>query len=228
MSAKSDPAAEPEACNDDVSDNNEETKDLRKHKTARKPVKCSYCEKRFNSKKSLFIHSKLHNLLQEQNVICERCGGSFRNSKFLIHIEQCERQNLFGPFKCDDGKCTRKYEKYEAFMRHKKWHVEEEKRRKKGKASCDLCGKLFYVGSKMNRHMRVHTHRKAHGCPCCQKRYNSNWNLLQHIKQQHEDNYPSPNLFCCTYCVTTYKTVDKFRDHYEQVHEIYNLPGDGE
>lgn len=195
-----------------------------------KSFECDVCSKSFVNKLAFKVHRKMHTLTKTQDdFMCERCGETFLTlSAFSSHKRRCARENVFGPFPCPFEGCTRILEDHEKLRKHKRYHAVVKSCSKAKKIPCHECGKEFAPGYKMNRHMKLHTKIKEHACPCCSSRYTQRYNLLAHIKQHHVNVFSEsaePNsrsyTFICDLCSDNFSKVDSFRNHYEQVHHIY-------
>lgn len=226
--------------NDDINDqenpgdSNDEDSDDKPLMTKTKPspsttsdIQCDICKIKLKSRKSLLIHRRRHvdpykTISKEEFSICDICGSTFKSINFHKHRKSCEMRSS-GDFKCPE--CSEKFTDYKIFKNHKRLHRVHEKFSKTEKASCDICGKKFHAGFKMKRHMLTHMAIKTYGCPMCQVRYNSSWNMLTHLKKFHEENFPAVRDFRCTLCANTkFNRVCLLREHMETIHGYFNIP----
>jgi hypothetical protein len=216
-----------------LSDNEETQTERLHHEKKSKIFTCELCSKTFENKLAFKVHKKMEEINSrtvKKDLMCEHCGDIFlTSSTFTNHKKKCSEQNMFGPWKCSFENCVRIFDEYEKFKKHKRYHAVMKAQKKMKKDPCTICGKEFSQGYRMSRHMKFHTKEKNYLCPLCPNRYTQNYNLLAHVKQHHSHIYQEtstnsrfsrPN-FICDYCNAHFIKVDSFREHYEQVHNIY-------
>lgn len=93
--------------------------------------------------------------------------------------------------------------------------TEKEKHRKNSKVTrkrcCEICGKFYDSGKKLEYHMNTHTGNKPYKCldNSCEKMFASVYKMRLHFKQCHTDSY----RFECEICAARFKHKSSFKDH---------------
>ncbi|XP_060940213.1 zinc finger protein 2-like [Limanda limanda] len=151
--------------------------------TEEKPFSCSECGKRFNYRCSLSRHMKIHT--GEKQFSCTECGKSFNQSSHLnTHMRIHTGEN---PFSCSE--CGKRFNKGSNLNTHMRIHTG------KKPFSCSECGKRFNQRCDLNKHVRIHTGEKPFSCPECCKKYANRGSLNRHI-MIHTGERP----FSCSEC----------------------------
>ena len=72
---------------------------------------------------------------------------------------------------------------------------------------CGPCGKILHDKGSLNRHMQHHTGNYKHICHKCQKGFNENRHLKDHLRM-HEGKF-----YCCEYCTKRFRGIDSLKRH---------------
>nr|CAH7728743.1 unnamed protein product [Callosobruchus chinensis] len=91
--------------------------------------------------------STISNNQTEKKIICDICGKSYKQRKFLsIHMRVHTGER---PYNCEV--CGRKFSLYSSLHKHRNIHSERKK------FECKVCGKMFNQSSNLNNHLKIHT-----------------------------------------------------------------------
>ena len=92
---------------------------------------------------------------------------------------------------------------------------------------CDYCDKVFYSRKHLDIHLSVHTGKRDHKCPICNRAFVTIWNIWTHMKSKHHarqvKNFSRSNLNTeLEFFVAKYKDFTEFyrmyKEHYEKYH----------
>lgn len=162
---------------------------------------CNICEKRFNVKRLLTLHTEGH--LNPKCPFCDKCFAG--NANLRKHIKSVHDKLKRYKCKICDGmfpflhrlkahmrshtgeqpyKCTicNKCFSLAASLRKHRQAVHEKLRPYK----CEICDHEFFGSIALKIHMRKHTGEKPYKCKICDKCFSLNANLRKHIKAIHE------------------------------------------
>lgn len=141
------------------------------HNTDR-PFKCNLCGNLFKSLDVLKIHRSTHTKLFE----CVKCGKKFRSKTDLsLHVNVVH-------LGIKDHMCERCGEKFLSGTRLR-YHQANSLSLN---LECDVCGKIFCIRQKFQRHVKLHSSTKLHGCNECDLKFLSKKGLCAHVKLDHE------------------------------------------
>lgn len=194
------------------------------------PYQCQLCDEKLKSYMKLSIHMNSH----FPNNVCEICGQSFMNRRSLSMHVQCQHKEK----KCT--KCPAVFLTNGSRIKH----LRQAHGIRNAKRYCNLCNKHFPYAYMVEEH-KIKEHgfkRPICNCPECGKTFSKPLNLKTHIRSVHrkERNYPCPKCelrfftscdkkrhektheelrsFCCTYCVSKFKSKDSWRRHLRRQH----------
>ena len=140
-------------------------------------VECNVCDKKFNSKDAIKLHSRIHT--GEAAVTCPMSNKSITQSSNLkmhlqTHITTNERR-----FKCKV--CGKSFQMKYQMKEHVKCHENARA------YLCHVCGKSFNTLSYIISH--IHTHnggrKKAYRCEICNKSFTGPSTVRQHKMKSH-------------------------------------------
>ncbi|XP_070834206.1 zinc finger protein 271-like [Chaetodon trifascialis] len=117
-----------------------------------KAFKCFECNKEFNQKHQLVLHSRVHT--GEKPFSCDFCGKTFtQNSSRIVHMRQHTGEK---PYFCK--KCRKRF----ASSHHLKHCRGKQNKSTKKSFRCATCGKTFHTDSDLKVHTEVHESWKRH------------------------------------------------------------------
>ena len=169
------------------------------------------CDKTFNTEKLLNAHiSVVHKNYNElAQVICEECGGVFKNKNNLkIHLDHVHKK-VEKKFHCNI--CNKWYSFKVQLKNHKKF-VHEGIREE----VCDKCGKGFFTKCKLKAHLgTVHdVEAFKYNCHLCTKTFGTKYNLDTHVAGVHEK-----VRFECEFCENlSFSQKASLSTHIKRVH----------
>ncbi|XP_063972312.1 zinc finger protein 260-like [Diachasmimorpha longicaudata] len=135
---------------------------------------CKICDKNFESRASLKVHTRLHSLPGEKPFRCKDCGKGFsqlRNYKYHRSIHEGT-----GEFSTTCPECGKSFNDRSYLGSHMKIH------RNRKEYSCGECGKGFNQRVAYNMHVRIHSGIKPHQCEECGKAFSRKMLLKQHFR----------------------------------------------
>ncbi|CAG9861105.1 unnamed protein product [Phyllotreta striolata] len=165
-------------------------KDLRSHKlvvhTDPEVWKflCEYCNKKFPIKSNYDSHMRRHT--GEKNFECHLCHKKFLE-KCVLQRHMKSHTNV-REFRCTE--CQKEYKEKRIMQIHMaKIHgigVGEIKLpSKERKYICHICPKAYYAKNKLTRHLYTHSGEKPFFCTICNKKFNDQSYVKQHMKKTH-------------------------------------------
>nr|XP_026692227.1 zinc finger protein 182 isoform X1 [Ciona intestinalis] len=202
--------------------------------------KCSFCNKKCNSKFELDSHETLH-ILQpiDSNSICYKCllcSYVTPHQEVSLLKKHIMRKHVANEtFQCT--KCSYTCNEKSQLNLHMRKHSQEKP------YLCQLCGFMCKWSSQMNLHQAYHTGLKLHKCPHCQyKSYRAD-TLKIHLKHKHGfartklcdkcgyaatcasafkvhvAGHSKQRPYTCQFCRKTYKTRGNLRAHQRKAHK---------
>ena len=181
-----------------------------------KPYSCNYCEKRFDNRKNLRQHLRVHT--GEKPFQCEVCQKKFS-----------QRGNLFAHRKIHKGVkayhcdiCKKSFIQAIELKRHEKsklhlknlgmWKDPKDSIPKEDyQFSCEHCNEKFLYQTHLKRH-----HCVDYVCSECSESFKFEKMLYFHMKKMHKI---SEESFFCEECGKSFSTLKNFNTHVK-IHEI--------
>ncbi len=141
-------------------------------------VKCSYCPKKFATRKGLKQHLPLHT--GQFPYYCFECQEGFCQKSGWIAHERRKHAEKVPTFRCT--KCAKAFSFARSFERHKRTH--EGKERFTYKFHCKQCNKMFTSKAGLKRHHMMHEGKRWE-CELCPETYATKSGLQRHSKNKH-------------------------------------------
>ncbi|XP_073407343.1 uncharacterized protein [Dendrobates tinctorius] len=148
-----------------------------------KPLKCDYCEKRFNSRTILEAHHRIHT--GKLAYSCPYCEESFSKSSLLA--AHSSKHKEYKPYQCDQ--CEKNFKDESLFNAHKRTHTGEKPHQ------CSKCDNWYPNRNALLVHEQSHLKPKPYKCRHCEKSFNDKALLITH-EGVHTDSKP----YKCTQC----------------------------
>ncbi|XP_017014996.3 uncharacterized protein [Drosophila takahashii] len=139
-----------------------------------KTQKCTHCEMTFSVSSDLELHIRTHT--GHKPFICEHCGKAFRlRSQMTVHVNAIHAQ--IRPYKCD--MCPKDFKRKVHLTDHVKAHLNIRDK------ICNVCGKGFSSCHSLIRHRQIHSEVKKFVCKLCDARFSQFVGLNSHMKRTH-------------------------------------------
>ncbi|KAH8348721.1 hypothetical protein KR084_010103 [Drosophila pseudotakahashii] len=139
-----------------------------------KTQKCTHCEMTFSVSSDLELHIRTHT--GHKPFICEHCGKAFRlRSQMTVHVNAIHAQ--IRPYKCD--MCPKDFKRKVHLTDHIKAHLNIRDK------ICSVCGKGFSSCHSLIRHRQIHSEVKKFVCKLCDARFSQFVGLNSHMKRTH-------------------------------------------
>lgn len=178
---------------------------LKEHETTHqpdRPLQCHICPKDFARYTSFKRHLRTHEPKTE-SFRCEECEKTFvtdrARKEHILASHSKER-----PFKCK--MCPKSYPRASTL-----WAHVQEVHNFRRPFKCEICSRGFSSRYILSRHLLTHEGKKSSHCPHCEKQYESNNYLLQHIAERHPETLETVQR--CQYCGLGYSTDSHYRKH---------------
>ncbi|XP_013397519.1 zinc finger protein 286A isoform X2 [Lingula anatina] len=178
---------------------------------------CDECFKAYNSEQLLKEHKYRVHQLKERHL-CHLCPRSFKHARYLQdHIQDAHIRNKH--YECDE--CHKVVTTAKTLYKHKKTHT--------GKKShtCAYCGKGFFEGPNMRRHVRlIHETNSVERvqCPECDKTFTLKSNLKQHMDAVHNHQF----TYKCSLCHRGFYRRNKLEEHMKSHEPFYVVQPSGQ
>ncbi|MBO9481875.1 C2H2-type zinc finger protein [Salinisphaera sp. G21_0] len=152
-------------------------------RTVMKSFQCNKCEKRFDRKKNLARHIRVHN--GEKPYKCKVCKKNFsRGSNLKVHARTHNGQR---PYKCDN--CDKRFLHRSDLKKHIRIHTGEKPYK------CEVCKMSFSIATSLTNHTRKHTGERPYKCKVCDKSFRLATSLLK-----HKSTHTGEKAFKCEVC----------------------------
>ncbi|XP_011663291.2 uncharacterized protein LOC100889583 isoform X2 [Strongylocentrotus purpuratus] len=187
--------------------------------TLERPFKCETCGKRFRRQSHMERHRLIHSGVKPYS--CDICEKTFtRPDNLNFHRSTHFKNEECEPIPC--GTCGRKYPNVEMFGKHKCMdpataaklpvHLRPKVKRyyigENEEKPCDVCGKVFRSGSRLTRHMLIHSRPNSFKCDVCSKVFNRR----DHLKR-HQLTHSGIRPYGCTQCGKRFVRNDHLQHH---------------
>ena len=189
----------------------------------KKKFKCTQCEFRSWTKKTLTFHIK--NTHSDKRYNCNMCPATYKSKSGFLHHKMKKHNGQFR-FTCDicgagavtQGRlnvhkeshenircpvCNKKLFRRSLLSLHMK-NVHGKRER----LPCDQCGKMFSSSNSLAKHYTLHTGEKKFKCTQCDKRFRNSLSL-----DIHKRHHSGIKEHACTYCDKAFYTATNLQDH---------------
>ena len=160
------------------------------------PYHCDTCPEKFKDWSSMRSHILLEHAVENRKV-CEGCGASFFEGKYLIRHLQSNA--------CSATTDVKKYENAEP-------------------ECCDECGKIFQKSSNLRAHREnvhgIKSKDRNHSCDMCDRKFVSRSGLSRHQNMWHKNNSKDGDGQTCGHCGEKFQSPQYWRIHLQKVHGI--------
>lgn len=165
---------------------------------------------------------EIKNRLPKPVIQCEFCELTFKSISSLDSHRSINHPGK-RPYKCDF--CDKCCKSKRGLTRHIHL-VHVAKTRQRISHICDFCDKAFYHRRHLDIHLSVHTGKRDHKCPICNRAFVTVWNLWTHLKSKYHatqvNKFPKSNLNEeLDFFVTSYKNFTEFYRKYKKHYEKY-------
>ncbi|XP_075683987.1 uncharacterized protein LOC142652240 [Rhinoderma darwinii] len=161
-----------------------------------KPLKCNYCEKRFNDQKILKAHHRIHS--GKLAFPCQYCEESFSKASLLaLHSSN---HKVCKPYQCDQ--CDKNFNDQSLLLAHKRTHSGEKP------YWCNQCQTWFPNHKSLLQHEQIHLKPKPYKCQHCEKSFNDKSLFLT-----HEGVHTNTKPFQCTKCNKSFYLKKQLENH---------------
>ncbi|XP_073847340.1 uncharacterized protein [Musca autumnalis] len=139
-----------------------------------KTYACKYCDKKFAIASELTVHSTIHS--KEKRHVCELCGKAFR-LKVQLRNHVTAIHTKIRAFKCT--MCPKDFYFKKDLTYHIKSHLNIKDK------ICETCGKGFSSCHSLIRHRQIHSEVKKFACKLCDAKFHQFVGLNGHMKRTH-------------------------------------------
>lgn len=122
---------------------------------------------------------------------CDVCKLSFSSRLLTKEHQRVHLCDL--PFACHLGRCFKMFKTYKELQSHKIVH--QSNVMYVDRFICDMCLEVFQSHSEFHNHKLMH-HSKSFDCEFCDKKFNRQGHVLQHVRREH----PDEMKFSCKLC----------------------------
>lgn len=155
---------------------------------------CTLCDYNTSTTKVLCDHLQTTHEQSADSFKCLYCTERFQTVKSLMHHISSDHSKYAG---------STKLSRLDDILASENEQKVKKKKRRKGPATCEVCGKIFPFKQYLTKHMATHNEERNYLCSECGKAFNTKSSLTQHRRGHLRD-----GLFQCSQCdFSSYRQV---------------------
>ncbi|XP_018414542.1 PREDICTED: zinc finger protein 335 [Nanorana parkeri] len=178
-------------------------KGQRRYKSPSKPLlrpfMCRICGSHFLTREDYSFHVNSHDGNDPQTFQCQQCNYQCRRwSSLKEHMFNHQGKK---PYKCDQCDYTSVYKK--DVTRHSVVHKRDRARKeeeitKKCTYPCPICNRVYNLQKRLTQHLKSHSNDKPHMCDKCGKAFKKRYTFKMHLLTHLE--CVEENRYKCEFC----------------------------
>ena len=160
-----------------------------------RPLKCDFCEQRFNDKLGLKTHAQAKHM-PGKSYSCDVCSKKFKTVRFLYHHRrQIHELGESRAAKCETCGFVSKG------LSNLKKHIKTVHDTKSTRHQCSYCPSMFKSKYNLTCHERTHSGEAPYSCSFCNSKFKRAHHLKGHIEICKKNTGVSPSLEDVEICV---------------------------